>query len=188
MNVLAEILKMKNTLDLLEKYQRQVIAKQNQTNILFQVRKLPTDCFNYVFSYLSLTPFDKTDFLKYHNKNVLKYSLLKYPYARSSFGDFLVGFKQGRPVSPYNTDIAVRVYDYPRRFEIQMKGKYCRCYDRILSFVPINSKADAYDYIQQNLPNHFNAIKNVLNYQLPYSKLHLDELCSIVKYYLIHYN
>jgi hypothetical protein len=188
MNVLAEILKMKKTLDLLENYQRQVIAKQNKKDILFQVRKLPTDCFRYVFSYLSLTPFDKVDFLKYHNKNVLNYRLLKDPYARSCFGDFLVGFKNGRPVSPYSNENVLRIYDYPRRFEIQMKGKHCRCYDRILSFVHINSKADAYDYIQHNLPSHFLSIKNVLNYDLPYSKLHLDELRSIVKYYLLHYN
>jgi len=188
MNVLAEILKMKNTLDLLENHQRQLIAKQNKKDILFQVRKLPQDCFRYVFSYLSLTPFNKADFLRYYKKNVLNYRILKDSYARSCFGDFLVGFKQGQPVSPYSNDNVLRMYDYPRRFEIQMKGKYCRSYDRLLSFVYLNSKADAYDYIQLNLPNHFLTIKNVLNFDLPYSKLHLDKLRSIVKYYLLHYN
>jgi len=188
MNVLAEILKIKNALALLENHQRKDIAKQQKKDILFQVRKLPTDCFRFVFSYLSLTPFDKANFLRYYKKNVLNYRILKDSYARSCYGDFLVGFKQGHPVSPYSNDNVLRMYDYPRRFEIQMKGKYCRSYDRLLSFVYLNSKADAYDYIQRNLPNHFLTIKNVLNFDLPYSKLHLDELRSIVKYYLLHYN
>jgi len=60
MNVLAEILKIKNAIAY---HQRQDIAKQLKKDILFQVRKLPADCFNYVFSYLSLTPFDKADLL-----------------------------------------------------------------------------------------------------------------------------
>lgn len=108
---------------------RQYEKEEQRKNITYHIKKLPNELSRNIFSYLSLTPFDKQEFIDYH-KN--KHPFYKY-FVEGSYVNryytFVVSFnKNEKSLNYYNgrTRVLDTIYEFSF-YTTKHKNKLNKC-------------------------------------------------------------
>lgn len=116
--------------------------QENKKDIVYNLKQLPNELINYVFSYVSLMPFDKEDFNNYYKENKVEYIFYNVLH-QSAFIDL--------PNTPYNCNkqylLGYRKDNTRDRHNIY--GSNLRLTDDIYTF----------EFNSWNIQNHKNKVK-----------------------------
>lgn len=182
---------------------------EKRQNVEFNIKQLPTELITYIFSYLSLMPFDKDDFKTYYDKNKLLYKTYNtidnhfsfngenntpYNYNRS----YLLGYtKENKRYydAPNLYGCELRLLDDIYRFECDIyfsynKGRTNRHHTiNIKRF--LSKRNDAYDYKTEILEYIDNNISKtdikILSPFTNYKRLTKAELHNMIIKYIMNF-
>jgi len=105
---------------------RQYEYEEKSKDINYHINKLPNELIKYIYFYLSLCPFDKEEFKKYHKKKVLFYTIytptitysphnrVGYEY-HSFYTKQLLGYGKDKPKTQHGYDL--RIMDNPNEYD-----------------------------------------------------------------------
>ena len=122
MDLLSHFLSIQESMKKIRQYEKE---EQNK-DTTYHIKKLPTDLSKYIFTYLSLNPFDKQEFKDYFKYKHGFYKDYREGNNFSSRNDFIVCFnnRQGRNIeNPYHgqTRIVNTIYEF--NFYTQKKSR-----------------------------------------------------------------
>lgn len=103
-----------NNIDMLE-------LTEKRQNVEFNINQLPNELIKYVFSYLSLMPFDKDDFKAYYDKNKLLYKNYDIIYTSLNGVDNNTPYNYNRSYLLGYTKENKRYYDNPNLYGCEVR-------------------------------------------------------------------
>lgn len=184
--------------------------EENKKDIVFNIKQLPNELINYVFSYISLIPFDKEDFNNYYKENKLEY-IFRNTLHQSAFIDlpntpyncnkqYLLGYRKDNTRDRHNIyGSNLRLTDDIYTFEFNSwntqqhkskikRGYKTREYTRFLSFNKFQyqlGKEDLILYVKENISKRdLVLLSNKINYKRMNKQYIID---LIIRYTLSFY-
>lgn len=174
---------------------RQYEKEEQDKDINYKIKELPTELTKIIFSYVSITPFEKEDFLNYHRKKMPNYFLhiprLHQYYCETT----LVAFdKKQNPRTDENlrydmyqarTRFTESIYECNFSRQHKVIKHTTRFMDIFRSWRYL-SKASYREIIAENIDPKI--LKELVGNNKYYSRLNKEELCDIVMKYYLKYN